>query len=264
MRDELEASIRRELEGAEARVSLLMTDLDSGAVLHTYRADEAVSSASTIKVPILLAALEAVRQGRLTLDTPVGVPAADILDDTEEFEYGACVCALSELLYWMIVSSDNTATNVLIKLLGFDAVNAYAAPLGLRRTVLARKMLDFKARDEGRDNITSAADMAVLFSALYHRRILTLPLCQTALDILLRQRSTDLFLRYITDPVTVAHKTGGLDSTGHNAVAHDAGIFYLGNIRYYLGIFVTEAPDETRYAHRLIGRLSKALYDAYK
>ena len=53
-------------------------------VSYTHLGRRAVS-ASTIKVFILLAALDEVRRGRLALDTPVAVTAEDILPDTGVF-----------------------------------------------------------------------------------------------------------------------------------------------------------------------------------
>jgi beta-lactamase class A len=263
--DIISETVEQLISEADANVSLLMKDMDTGAVLHAHNADAAVSSASTIKVPIMLAVLQQVMHGRLSLDSLIEVPACQILDDTEVFDGGPGLYPLQELLYWMIVSSDNTATNVLIGLLGFETVIALAGALGVGSTVLARRMLDFEALKNGRDNRTSAADMAVVFEAIYHNRILSPGLCSLAMDILQRQRSTDGFLRYIADGIAVAHKTGGLDPVaGHDRVSHDAGIFLLGNIRYYLGIFITAAPDDAQYAHRLIGRLSKVIYDCYK
>ena len=264
-KNELDRFLCREIAAADAKVSLLMKDLQTGQTLHAYNPEEVVPSASVIKVPILLAVLQRVMEGGVSLGDHIAVPTHETLEDTEVFEQGACECSVSELLYWMIVTSDNTAANVLIGLVGFDAVNALMKSLGLTSTVLARRMLDFEAIRAGRNNWTSAADMARLYEVICGERILTPQLCRYALDILKRQRCQELFLRYIADDITVAHKTGGLDPfTGHDRVVHDAGVFLLGHAQYSLGIFVTGAPDDQRVAGRLIGRLSKAIYDCYK
>lgn len=262
---ELNEYIVNEIALADANVSLFVRDMDTGEVLYAHRENEAVSSASTIKVPIMLAALEQVRRGALTLEQRIPVNGREILDDTEVFEHGPCDCPLKELIYWMIVKSDNTSTNVLIETLGFDAINDMIQSLGMRSTVLGRKMLDFEALKAGRNNLTSAYDMAQCYEALHRETILTPELCAFALGILKRQRSMSMFLRYIADDIEVAHKTGGLDpDLGHDRVAHDAGIFYLPDVRYYLGIFLTSAPDDEKYSRRLIGRLSRAVYEYYK
>ena len=259
---ELEAWLRREIAAFPCKTSLLMTDLATGETLHALEPEARVVSASTIKVPILLCALEQVRRGERRLEEPLPVPPETILEDTEVFERGVAAYSLWELLYWMIVESDNTATNTVIDALGYDAINSYAREvLGLKDTLCRRKMLDWAAIEAGRNNYTSAADQGRMYSLLFHGRILDEALRETALDMLRRQRSTDLFLRYIPENVTVAHKTGGLDY-----VCHDAGIFYVPRRPFYLGIFTWDgpSPEGDKRQKMFLGRLTKAIYDTYK
>ena len=259
---ELEAWLRREIAAFPCKTSLLMTDLATGETLHALEPEARVVSASTIKVPILLCALEQVRRGERRLEELLPVPPETILEDTEVFERGVAAYSLWELLYWMIVESDNTATNTVIDALGYDAINSYAQEvLGLKDTLCRRKMLDWAAIEAGRNNYTSAADQGRMYSLLFHGRILDEALRETAVDMLRRQRSTDLFLRYIPENVTVAHKTGGLDY-----VCHDAGIFYVPHRPFYLGIFTWDgpSPEGDKGQKMFLGRLTKAIYDTYK
>lgn len=259
---ELDAWLRQEIAAFPCRTSLLMTDLATGETLHALEPEARVVSASTIKVPILLCALEQVRRGERRLEEMLPVPPETILEDTEVFERGVAAYSLWELLYWMIVESDNTATNTVIDALGYDAINSYAwEVLGLKDTLCRRKMLDWAAIEAGRNNYTSAADQGRMYSLLFHGRILDEALRETALDMLRRQRSTDLFLRYIPENVTVAHKTGGLDY-----VCHDAGIFYVPRRPFYLGIFTWDgpSPEGDKRQKMFLGRLTKAIYDTYK
>ena len=258
----LQQYLEAETAAFPCQTSLLMADLQTGQVRHALRPDQRVVSASTIKVPILLAALEQVRLGALSLDRMVPVPQADILEDTEVFERGVEAYSLWELLYWMIVESDNTATNVVIDLLGYDCINGYAtAVLGLKDTVCQRKMLDWAAIQAGKNNYTSAADQCRLYRQLCLGQLLTPQLSDTALDMLRRQRSMDCLLRYIPDRVDLAHKTGGLDY-----LDHDAGVFFLPQRPFYLGVFTWDgpSPEGDKRQKMLIGRLSKAIYDTYK
>lgn len=257
---ELDAFLRAEIAAFPCKTTLLMTDLKSGKTLHAIDADTRCVSASTIKVPILLCALEEVRQGMRSLSDMLDLSL--ILPDTQVFELGQHAYSLWELLYWMIVESDNTATNRMIELLGYDAINSYTnSILGLEHTQCNRKMLDWAAIEAGKNNYTSAADQGRMYARLYRGEILDAELREVALDMLRRQRSMDSFLRYIPDAVTLAHKTGGLDY-----LDHDAGIFYLPSRDYYLGIFTWDGPSpegDTRQK-QLIGRLAKAVYDTYR
>ena len=145
---------------------------------------------------------------------------------------------LEELLVWMIVLSDNTATNVLIGLLGAECINAAACSVGTKNTVLERKMLDWDAVSAGRNNYTSAEDLLRVFRALYAETVLTPELCALARSILRRQRDTRMLTRYIWQDVPCAHKTGGLDR-----LSHDAGVFELPGRPYFIAVLIWDAPD---------------------
>lgn len=260
---ELNEYAQREAFNIDANVSLLVYDFTQNETLLSIDAERKLVSASTIKTPIMLTALDKVQKGILKVDQMLPVPSKEILADTEVFDRDEPAYALEELLTWMIINSDNTATNVLIDFLGMGAVNAYSDTLGLGSTVLERKMLDWGAIRAGRNNFTSAADQLVIFSKLYHQSILTPELCGLALRILKQQRDFSSAFRYIADPrLTAAHKTGGLDHLNH-----DVGIFYLPDHTYYFGCFVTDCmgeTDENPLAKKLIGRLSKSVYEFYK
>lgn len=260
---ELEVWLAGELAAFPGRVSLLMADLESGQTLHAVEPDTAVPAASTIKLPILLAAVEAVERKELALRTPVAVPETAILPDTTVFEpeNRRETYPLLELLYWMITVSDNTATNVLIDLLGMEPVNDLCRRWGAEQTCLQRRMLDFAAQSAGRENLTTARDQYQLYAGLFRRTRRERPGPWTfALDTLLRQRCQDAFLRYLNGPITVAHKTGGLDH-----VHHDAGLFLDSRRPYYLGCFTWEGPslDGEPEQARFLGRVARQFYETY-
>lgn len=256
--DDLKLDILDLLSNAKAQVSLLITNMDTGNVIVSYNEELKMVSASIIKVLILLSALEKVQEGELSLNSEIQLNQENILGDTEVFEYGERAYTLDELLNWMIINSDNTATNCLIDLLTMDSINTYAIGLSLKQTKLERKMLDFEAIQNGFNNYTSAIDIKILYDALYQNRILTPELCEYAIRTLKRQRHKQLAMRYIYDDVIIAHKTGSLDN-----LYHDVCIFYLENITYYFGMFVSDAVD-SEYAAKLIGRISKMIYEYYK
>ena len=112
-------------QAGPGRASLLLADAGSGETLLEWDADRRVVSASTIKVAILLSALREVEQGRASLAEEIFVPAPHILPDSEVFDGGPQALTLDELLRWMIITSDNTATNALIRRLTMERVNAF-------------------------------------------------------------------------------------------------------------------------------------------
>lgn len=97
----------------------------------SYHADEPWYLASGIKVPVAIAVLREVEQGRLALDTRVRLQESDFVDgagQTNNYPAGTRL-RVSFLLEQMIIHSDNTATDVLIRTVGLDQVNSIATEL---------------------------------------------------------------------------------------------------------------------------------------
>ena len=248
------------MDAFPAKSALYCVDLTTGTPIAAINETTRVVSASTIKVMILCCALQDVMDSKLDLQQILPITAENYCDDTNVFvpEYRTEGVTLWEHLYWMIVSSDNTATNTMISLLGADHINAYCASLGLSDSRVERKMLDLKAIEEGRNNYTSPLDQYRIYSQLYHGKILNESLRAVAIDFLRRSRYFGGLLRYIPDPVEVWRKPGGLDH-----LDHDAGIILLDGKPYFLGIFTWDGPalDGEDHQQRLIGQLSRMVYD---
>ena len=127
--------------------SAAICGLESGEEL-IIRPDFVMPSASMIKLPILLCMYDCAAQGILNVSDTVKLTREDLTGGSGILamlqpgrEY-----TLYEYAMLMITLSDNTATNLLIKELGTDAINRYIRSLGLTDTVLARKIMDFDAR----------------------------------------------------------------------------------------------------------------------
>jgi beta-lactamase class A len=113
------------IKDSKENVSILITELNNPKYIYRYNDKIKMISASTIKVPIMLAVLEEVKNGSINLDDKILVHKSDILSDTEIFENGENYYSLYELINWMIIDSDNTATNVIIKKFGMNKINDY-------------------------------------------------------------------------------------------------------------------------------------------
>ncbi|PBJ84508.1 serine hydrolase [Lysobacteraceae bacterium NML93-0399] len=107
------------------------------------RANESWYLASGVKVPIAIAVMREIEQGWLTLDTEVTLLETDFVDGagrTNAHRAGDRL-TIAWLLDQMIVYSDNTASDVLIRTVGLGQVNAVAAELiasqGVHITTLA-------------------------------------------------------------------------------------------------------------------------------
>ena len=214
-------------------------------------------SASLIKVFIMAEAFRQASSGRInpsesaliTADVQVG--GAGPL----EFANQGLAVKLNELIELMIVESDNTATNILIKILGKDSINKFAHSQGCYDTFLGRKMMDFSAREAGIDNFTSPADMNVLLQRIYANHCLGPDSDRIMLKILQGQTDKSKFPLLLPQNVPLAHKTGELDG-----IEHDSGIF-LTNPPYILTIMTCDLPNEEQ-GRKTIAELSRMIYDA--
>jgi len=164
-------------------------------------------SASMIKVFILATAMEIVKDGNLSLDQPMTIDAYNKVG-------GAGILAgyatgtqlpMREVLRDMIIHSDNTATNMMIDLLGMDTINDYIKEKGYSDTILQRKMMDFN----GRENYTSAKDLGTFFMNLYNLQVVNSTYDQLMLEIFKDQHDTECLNTACPDKV-IAHKTGAL------------------------------------------------------
>ena len=84
----------------------------------------------------------------------------------------------------MIVLSDNTATNMLIDLVGMDNVTATMKSLGCEHTRLQRRMMDTAAAARGEENVSTPADAARLLRLLHEGKFVNREVSDHALAIL--------------------------------------------------------------------------------
>ena len=97
---------------------------------------------------------------------PYTVDARDLVDGSaimSGLTPGVTRVTNRDLATFMVAVSDNSATNVLIDRVGMQNVNALLDSLGLHQTRLQRKMMDVKAAQEGRENISTPNEMMTLF-----------------------------------------------------------------------------------------------------
>ena len=123
--ESLTNDLEKIVKKSEENVSILIKKLNSLTPIYSYNNKIRLISASTIKVQIMLAALNEVKNNNISLDEKILVEDADILDDSEVFDNGKGFYTLYELINWMIIVSDNTATNVIIKKIGMSKMNIF-------------------------------------------------------------------------------------------------------------------------------------------
>lgn len=213
------------------------------------------SAASLIKVPLAATVLNAVAEAgaSFALHTTVVLGEADRVEGTGGVDTAPAgtIKTVRELISHALRESDNTASNLLIKLVGMKRVNEWLEAHGLQ-TRLRRKFVDFEALAAGRDNTTTASDMCAIFGQLLQ------PARYAPLLDDLRQSVGNGKLEAGLPPgVALAHKIGDLPG-----VEHDAGIVFAPDGAYIIAVLGVDLPD-VEAARRTIADVSRIVWETW-
>lgn len=222
-----------------------------------YRPDQKIVAASLIKLPILAVAFQAIKDGRLKLDQEIVIKSADIAGGSGIFKRVDLPLRVTfeELLSFMIIISDNSATNKVIDLLGTGYINKVFLVFGLTDTDLERKMMDFSSRSKGFENYTSGRDIVKLLKMIYNNQLVNKKFSLFARNLLSRQQYNDRIAFFLPKGIEVAHKTGL-----EKGVVHDAGIIY-GKKNDCIVCVLTKNVKDYKKAKEFIAEISKMSYN---
>ncbi len=120
----LEETLTRIADRSRGQVGLSLIHLETGATL-AIRGDRRFPMASVYKLPIAIELLTRVAHGTLSLDRAVTLAPSDIracCTLSRRHPRGGVSITAGELLELMIVDSDNTASDAVLKLVGGPAV----------------------------------------------------------------------------------------------------------------------------------------------
>ena len=241
---------------APGRVGIAIEDVATGLTTGINSGSE-MPAASTIKIPVMVEVFRQLAAGGFDLNTRLHLQRSDKDWGSGDLADARCGGSypVSQLLSLMIDDSDNTATNMLIRLVGRARINDTMAELGLTHT----RLTDF-IRSEG-PHIrwalrSSPADMAHLLDSMAKEQLVDEWSSREMIAILRGQRHNSLLPAPLPAGTEIAHKTGTLHDT-----LNDVGIVYLGTDPYVIAVMTTDLPtlDSGR---RFIRGVSRMAYEA--
>ena len=257
---EVSSWLREEMTKQKGNVSFLFKNLVTGECCG-YGEETVHPSASIIKMFPMSYIYELDHQGKLSLTDRINVTEEKNASSSGVLHFMKDIHEMSirDLVELMIIISDNTATNILLRLKGMESMQKYLAEdLGLQATKWNREMMDLAAIEKGIQNYTSAADCAWLLERIYQGSLVSEEASAQMLQILKEQQFNDLIPEDLCDLIPeecIAHKTGGLDG-----VVHDTAIVDYGKEPFIL-CFMGSETDVPEYS-RLIREASMRLYQA--
>lgn len=293
--------LTRLAKAAGGTVGVSAVHLESGRRV-AMNPNERFPMASTYKVPIAVQLLTRVDRGEIALDRMIELKPSDLHPGsgtlTPLLNQPGVILSVRNLLELMLRVSDNSATDLLLRLAGGpEAVTARIRALDIHDMEISRPTVNLIADYEGyilpperewtpelfrklyesttpesrqaaarkfetdlRDTSTSEA-MVKLLERIYRGGLLKPESRALLIDILERCQTGEARLKGILPPQTlVAHKTGSIGST-----TNDVGIITLPDDAGHVAIavFVKSSAKGMAERERAIAQISRAVYDFF-
>jgi len=243
------------------------------ATAWSLRGERWFHAASTIKVAILVAAVDAIAAGRFEWESwvhvrnrfasrvdgaPFRIPRDRDADAVVHGEIGKLM-RVRDLAERMIVSSSNLATNLLLDLVGVREAREAIERLGLSGIDVVRGVEDGRAHEAGIDNRVTADGLLALLRLLHEPRGLAAADATQVVEVLGRQELTGALKLGLPESVRgrarVAHKTGEISTA-----AHDAGLVFLPDRRPFALVVLSEWPAGSDSRQAALGGVVDAVY----
>ena len=266
------AALRKSIDAlADAHrgvVGYSITNLETGEHLER-RGDETFSTASLIKVPVLVTLFDLERTKELTLDDPVVLTSIDKVGGAGELQFlrTPLTLRLWDVAWLMSTLSDNTATNLILDRIKIRRVWTKMESLGLPHTKVhsgSMTRIASLAPDSSVKyglGVTTPNEMARLFTLMAQGKAVSPAADSTMLWILAHNGDESKLARFNYD-VKLAHKTGDVDQA-----RTDCGIFYL-PARVVTCVLTKENEDRRYWAesegNAVIAKIGEAVVRAWK
>lgn len=272
------ASVARELDG---EIGVYGRNLISGEEI-ALNADARFPTASTIKTAVMLEAYHQSAAGKirlddaLTLTDAVKVGGAGVLHSL-----GAGLqLKISDLIHLMIALSDNTATNMLVTLLGTKQIDDRLAGYGLQQTKIFRRTFrDGRAdvfpeleREFGL-GMTTPREMGQLMALIAEGRAVSAEASAAMLATLRSQQDHGMIPRMLPAGIQAGNKTGTdseklPDARGRRgSIRADAAIVTGPRLKYVLTIYTRRGGDDSAGADNAAltvgARISRLVFDHF-
>ena len=254
-------------ESKAVAYAVALRDYETG-FRFAINADRRFHAASTIKVAILLAIGKGIDEGRIRPEDTLHVRNRFLsaIDRTpfridsnsdgypELHRLVGRTAKISDLAEWMIVSSSNLATNLLLDYISVEEARRVLREAGVNGVELRRGVDDTKAHDQNFNNETTAAGLLELF-AILRGDFLSKASRDRAINILLQQRFNSMIPAPLPAHASVAHKTGEISTA-----CHDAGIVYLPEREPYILVVLTEVAADTNGRREAVAKISETVF----
>lgn len=263
--EKLVSKIQDLIEQSQGIWGIVLEDLDLGERWE-LNGDELFYAASVIKVPIMASVFAAIKKEELALTDQILLKQEDIVIGAGVLQHLTMGTSLSllDVMTLMIIQSDNTATNILIDLVGVDSIAETMKQAGMENSTFHHKlMMNNTANPNGRNQIT-AADIAKLLNRMATGELVSADACEQMIGIMKKQQKTDCLPEKLPSPYSnfnngmtaweLAHKGGWIPG-----IRHDAGIFFVGKRRLIATVLSKDVDD--LLSKQILSEIGEEIYN---
>lgn len=265
----LKKQLSQIVEDAKGTWGIVVEEIGQG-ICFEHLPDQSFIAESVIKVPIMAAVFAAAWQGEFSLEDRLALRREDMVQGSGMLFALSPGLRLSirELATLMIIQSDNTATNILIDLVGKERIEQTMRELGMKESRYVRKLMIYPADNPGNNTIT-ARDVTTMLSQLGAGRFLSAKACEEMVDIMKKQQ----FRNGLPSLLPVADDGKGKEmlatdweiackSGWDTGRQHDAGLLYVQGRCF--AITALSQDVEAEEALHTLGSIGKAVYEYAK
>ena len=215
----------------------------------------AFPAASLIKIPVAVALLMKIDKGEISWDKVLALKHYHYAQGTGylRIKKAGTKIKLREVFRLMLTISDNTATNMIIDLLGgVSVVNQQISKLGLKDTKVVNWLGDFKGT-----NKTSPCDLVILLEKSLEGNLLSSSSKRILKSTLFDVKNKSLIKKGLGKYTRFAHKTGTI-----GICVGDAGIIYF-PFGKRIGIsIIVKRPFNNLNGQKIIREISRIVYES--
>lgn len=257
--DEMVKRLQVEAVSYSGRVAIYLKDLKRNKTFF-YQADDLFPSASLVKVPIMSAIFEKIKLGELALDAKCTLRRRHRVGGSGSLKWyrDGSQFTVRQLVDHMIDESDNTATKMLIDIVGMNYLQQQFPREGLLYTEIYPEGMSLRGSRVTYENYTTAREMASLLEKIYRGEMVDRESSALMLDVLKHQKHRARLAKGLPPGWEIAHKTGLL-----RGACHDSAIIFTPNGDYLMVVLT----GQNRYYGRakdFITRLGKITFKYYK
>ena len=279
----LENRVAAKVHAFHGEMGVYAKNLGTGETI-AIDADRRFPTASLIKVAVMAEVFRQIAEKKISSDTTVTLKASDKAGDETvplNMLHPGVVLTVDDLLHLMIAYSDNTATNLLVGLVGTANVDRFLDSCGLTKTRLYRPtfrdgradVLPEEEKEYGLGS-TTPREAATLLELIAEGKVVSRAASGRMIALLSEQQDRAMIPRSLPfekDQILVASKTGWdeeklPDATGFKGdVRNDAAYVKGPKARYVIAVcarrIADKSPGADNEALRTGAEISKLIYD---